>query len=217
MVDFNSNIIILGASGAGKGTQAKKLAAEYNLTHLEMGDILRKLAKDNSNLGRRINQYISQGKFLPDEVINEIVEAELQKIPKNKGIIFDGVPRTIGQAQFLDEILVKEGRKKLIVLDLWVSPEKLVYRLLNRKICDKCGKLYCPPTSLKQTDCECGGKLVRRSDDTEEVIKNRIVEFEKKTQELIDYYQKKGNLIKINGEPSIDQVWEEIQEALKKV
>jgi adenylate kinase len=216
MITPNSNIVLLGASGSGKGTQAEKLSQDFCLKHLEMGEILRALSRKDSSLGKKILEKVSSGQWVEDEQVNEIIEAKMKKIPKDQGIIFDGFPRTIGQAEFLEKEIRKDGRKKPLVIYLWVRPEKLIYRLLNRKVCDKCNRLFYPPQSLRKSKCDCGGKLVRREDDTEAVIKNRIKEYEEKTEKLISFYRKKGNLYKINGEPSIEEVWDELKRALSK-
>lgn len=216
MISPDTNVVLLGASGSGKGTQAEKLSQEFGWKHLEMGQILRELSKEDSPLGKKVNHKVSSGEWVQDELVNEIIEAEIKKVSKGIGIIFDGFPRTSAQAKFLKKILIQEKRKLPIVINLWVRSEKLVYRLLNRRICDKCSQLYYPPKSLNQKSCSCGGKLVRRDDDTEEIIKKRISEYEEKTEKLTDFYRKEGRLIKVNGEPDIKQVWDSLRDALSK-
>lgn len=215
---LTKNFIIIGPSGSGKGTQAEIIAKKYHLVHFIMGEALNKIIKENNEIGKKIDNDIKAGKWVPDNIINNIVKDHIEKIDHNQGIIFDGYPRTIEQAEYLDNILTQKGRSKALVINLNVSPKTVTYRLLNRKVCSNCKTLYHPPESLKETECiKCGGKLVKRQDDNEEAIQKRLSEYKEKTQKVINYYQKNNQVINIDGEPEIEKVANEIENNLKEI
>jgi adenylate kinase len=164
MISKNSNFIIIGPSGSGKGTQAEFVSQNFGgQRHLVTGELLREIASQETELGKKIKKTINYGKWVEDKVVNQVIRETLEKTDKNQGLILDGYPRAVEQAKYLDELLKKLDRFQPIVINLIVSPKSVVYRLLNRKICDKCGQLYHPPESLSETDCKkCGGKLTRR-------------------------------------------------------
>lgn len=219
MISKNSNFIIIGPSGSGKGTQAEFISQNFGgQKHLVMGELLRKIADQGTDLGKKIKETIIQGKWVEDKVVNQVIEETLKGIDKGKGIILDGYPRTVEQAKYLDGLLEKLDRSQPIVINLIVSPKSVVYRLLNRKVCDKCGQLYHPPESLSETKCKkCGGKLIRREDDTEEIIKKRLSEFREKAEDVIKYYREKGKVVDIDGEPTITEVSSQIKEKLENL
>jgi len=219
MISQNSNFIIIGPSGSGKGTQAEFISQNFGgQKHLVMGELLREIAGGETDLGKKIKKTINQGKWVEDKVVNQVIKETLEVIDKNKGVILDGYPRTVEQARYLDELFKRLDRTHPIVVNLIVLPKSVVYRLLNRKVCDKCGMLYHPPESLSETECKkCGGKLVRREDDTEEVIKKRLSEFHEKAKDVIEYYREKGKVVDIDGEPAISEVSSQIKKALEKI
>lgn len=219
MISKNSNFIIIGPSGSGKGTQAEFISQNFGgQKHLVMGELLREIAGQETDLGMKIKKTINCGKWVEDKLANQVIKEALEKIDETRGVILDGYPRTVEQAKYLDELLKKLDRGQLIVINLIVSPKSVVYRLLNRKVCDKCGQLYHPPESLERKKCKkCGGKLARREDDTEGVIKKRLSEFREKAKSVVEYYKKKGKVVDINGEPIIPEVSNQIKEKLKSL
>lgn len=219
MISKNSNFIIIGPSGSGKGTQAEFISKNFGgQKHLVAGELLREISDQENDLGKKIKKTINAGKWVEDELVNQVIKEVLSKLDKTEGVIIDGYPRTVEQAKYLDNLMSQLGRSQPIVVNLIVSPKSVVYRLINRKVCDKCGALYHPPQSLSETVCEkCGGKLVRRQDDTEEVIKKRLSEFAEKTKNVTDYYREEGKVIDIDGEPAIPKVSAQIKQKLENL
>ncbi len=220
MITKSTNFIVIGPSGSGKGTQAEFISQNFgSQKHLVMGELLREISGQENDLGRSIKATINQGKWVEDKLVNQVIYETIQKLKKDEGIILDGYPypRTVEQAKYLDGMFQKMDRSQPIVINLIVSPRSVVYRLINRRVCDKCNALYHPPESLSQNSCEkCGGKLIKREDDTEEVIKKRLSEFREKAEDVIDYYKKEGTVIDIDGEPPIPEVSAQIKEKLEK-
>lgn len=184
------NLIIFGAPGSGKGTYASRLRLKLNLEVVATGDIFREMMKNDTPLGRKVKGYVEKGLLVPDEITLEVLRQNLAKIPKGKGFILDGYPRTIEQAKALDGIAKIDAIIHLIV-PYWI----IIERLSSRRICKNCGAiynlLYLKPK--KDMICDkCGGTLYQREDDTPEVIKRRIEVYEKQTQPLLNYYKEKG-------------------------
>jgi adenylate kinase len=184
------NLIIFGAPGSGKGTYSSRLRLKLELEVVATGDIFREMMKNDTPLGRKVKGYVEKGLLVPDEVTLEVLRQNLAKIPKGKGFILDGYPRTIEQAKALDGIAKIDAIIHLIVPD-WI----IIERLSSRRICKDCGAiynlLYLKPK--KDMICDkCGGTLYQREDDTPEVIKRRIEVYEKQTQPLLNYYKEKG-------------------------
>lgn len=204
------NLILLGAPGAGKGTQAEQIAKEYKLPHISTGDIFRKNIKEGTPVGKKAKTYIDQGKLVPDEVVIELVQTRLAEPDCKKGYLLDGFPRTVPQAEALDKITNIE---KVINIDVDLS--KLLKRISGRRVCAKCAAGF-NVESYAKTDCDkCGGELIQRPDDTEETVKARLDVYRRETAPLIDYYQKKGVLTSVDGMKTIPEVFAEIQKALK--
>lgn len=217
MIKKNTNFIIIGPSGSGKSTQAEFIKKLYGQKHLVMGDLLREIENQETNLSREIKEKIQKGEWVSDEIVNQVIKDRISKEEKNQGLIIDGYPRTVSQAEYLEKIFANQRRNTPILININISEKSVVFRLLNRKVCDKCGKLYYPPKSLSQTNCDkCDGRLVRREDDTEKIIKKRLSEFSKKAKNVIDYYRNNGKVIDINGESEISEVSKEIKEKLEK-
>lgn len=198
-------IIMLGAPGSGKGTTAKLLAKKTNLPHISTGDMFREQIKNNTELGRLANSYISQGKLVPDEVTINIVKDRLNWEDTLNGVILDGFPRTIEQAKALDEILKEKGKNVDIVPELVIPDQIIVERILNRATCSnkECGAIY--NTKFKPSKVEgicdiCGSALSVRTDDTEEAIKTRLEVYRENSKNLIEYYKQKGVLVTITPE-----------------
>ncbi len=219
-------IIMLGAPGSGKGTTAKVLAKEANLPHISTGDMFREQIKKDTKLGKLANTYISKGQLVPDEVTIDIVKDRLSWEDSKNGVILDGFPRTLEQAKALDEILMEQGKKVNVVPELIVPDDVIIDRILNRATCSnkECGAIY--NTKFRPPKVEgicdiCGSALVIRTDDNEQTIKSRLEVYRKNAKDLIDYYQEKGVLFKIEPEdPTADnaseQVVEKILEIMKK-
>ena len=208
------NIIILGPSGSGKGTQAKLLAKKFNLEHLASGLILRKIAKENTSFGRKVNTIIhQQGKFVPYQWIVKLVRKEIKKINKNKGIVFDGFARKLPEIKELEKLLAKIGREIDYIFVIKITDKEALRRLSIRRCCSKCGHLFILGKTLKKGEkiCPiCGGKIYQRKDDTRLRILSRLREYKKETLPVIEYLKKKGKIIEINGEQSVEKVHKDI-------
>ena len=205
----NSRLIVMGPPGAGKGTQSQRIAEEFDLEHVETGDILRS-NKDMETEHGTPREYMEKGEYVPDEVVNAIVEEELSDAD---GFVLDGYPRTKVQVEFLDEITEID-----LVLYLAVSEETLVERLTNRRVCADCGSRYhlqFDPPEEEGTCEECGGELIQREDDKPEPIRTRIREYEDKTADLLDFYRSRDLLTEIDGEQPPDEVWADIEHEIE--
>lgn len=211
-------LILLGPPGAGKGTQAEGIKKEFNIPHISTGDIFRENIKNNTELGKKAQEYMNKGLLVPDELVVDLVKDRLSKNDCNKGFLLDGFPRTIEQAEALDKELKKMDKKLDKAININVSEEVLVERIVGRRICKDCKATYHvkfnPPQ--KEGICDkCGGKLYQRDDDKEETVQKRIKVYKEETQPLIDYYDKKGLILNINGEQEINKVLEDIINNLK--
>jgi len=212
-------LILLGAPGSGKGTQAGQISDMYSIPHISTGDIFRKNIKEGTELGRKAKEYIDKGLLVPDEVTNGIIEDRLADADCGKGFVLDGYPRTTAQAEMLDSVLDKLGVKADAALNIKVPDEDVIHRLSGRSMC-RCGETYHvdykPPK--KEGVCDkCGQELYVRDDDRPETVGERLKEYHNKTSPIIDYYGKAGILIDIDGTPMPDKVTELIMEILKKM
>ena len=197
------NIVMLGAPGSGKGTTAKILAKELNIPHISTGDMFREQIKNETELGKLANSYISKGQLVPDSVTIDIVKDRLMCEDAKNGVILDGFPRTLEQAKALDEMLKEMGREVNIVPEIIIPDDVIIARILNRATCSnkECGAIY--NTKFKPSKVEgicdvCGAKLVIRTDDNEETIKNRLEVYRTNSEELIKYYKDRNVLVKIS-------------------
>lgn len=196
---FRMKAVIFGPPGSGKGTYASRLQAKLGVDVIAMGDIFREIMKEDSALGRKVKEYVEKGLLVPDDVVIEVLKQRLAKVPKDKGFILDGFPRTIEQANALDKIV------KVDVVILLIVPEWIVVeRLSTRRICRKCSEVYNVRYLKPKVEgvCDkCGGELYQRSDDTAEVIKDRIKVYEKQTRPILQHYKKqKVKLIEFKTE-----------------
>lgn len=208
-----SALVLLGPPGSGKGTQAMQLARVMGLVHISTGDMLREAIKQGTPLGLKAKSFVDSGKLVPDEVVIELIRDKASK--SNGTLLFDGFPRNLAQAKLLDEIVVVKG-----VINLNISEKVILSRLTKRRTCKQCGAVYNLETNPPSTTCrcdKCGGELFQRSDDSEEVIRERLETYRNATMPLIDYYQKKGLLIDIDGEGSIEEVFERIRNAVSGI
>ena len=206
------NIILLGAPGAGKGTQATRISEKYGLPHISTGDIFRENIKRGTEIGLLAKSYTDQGKLVPDEVTCKIVEGRLEAEDCKKGYLLDGFPRNLFQAQQLDTFSKVDA-----VINIGVDLSLLMGRLCGRRVCKSCGESYHVDFLGGKTTCEkCGGELYQRKDDNEETVGNRLKVYTEQTAPLIDHYAKKGILLDIDGVGTIDEVFARICAALDK-
>lgn len=213
-------IIMLGAPGTGKGTVSGLLTQKLNAPQVSTGDIFRKNMEEKTELGKLAESYISKGQLVPDDVTIKIVEDRLQKEDVKEGIILDGFPRTVKQAEELDKILEKQGRKVDLAVNL-VTPEKeLIERIVNRRVCPNCKSIYNivmhPPKEENICD-KCGTKLVQRKDDNAETFKKRLDTYFEETSPLVEYYEKKGNLYNATVSQSINKLGKDVAEDILKM
>ncbi len=204
-------VVFLGPPGAGKGTQCKILADRYKLNHLSSGDILRRERQQKTELGQKAQKYMDSGQLVPDDLIVAMMSKEITGDSGNNsaGVILDGFPRTIRQAQELDKALAEAGKNVDAVLNLQVDDEKLENRITGRRSCSKCGTAYHITFNKPKQDGICdkdGAELVQRSDDTAEVVRNRIQTYHEQTAPLVTYYQEKGKIHSIDGNGAIENV-----------
>lgn len=203
------NIILLGAPGSGKGTQAAKLVEHYGLAHISTGDMLRDAVSKKTPLGLEAQGYMNAGDLVPDEVVIGLIKDRLDAPDTEKGFILDGFPRTTSQAIALDEQLAELSRSINVAIAIDVNPEVIVARISCRRHCPACGHIT---TTAEGEFCKiCGCKLVQREDDKEDVIRKRLEVYQTNTAPLIDYYRGKGVLSTIDGDRPIDDVWTEVQ------
>ena len=209
--------ILLGPPGAGKGTQAVKIVEKYGVPHISTGDIFRENIKKGTELGNKAQEYMNRGELVPDDLLIEIATTRLLEDDCKNGFLLDGFPRTVYQAEKLDEFLAAHGSKIDKVLDIAVEKEELITRLTGRRVCKACGASYhvvnIPPKTEGVCDI-CGGELVQRADDNIETVTNRIDVYEAQTKPLVDYYEKAGNIAHIDGRSGLDNVFADIVKAL---
>lgn len=214
------NLILLGAPGAGKGTQAKIITDNFKIPQISTGDMLREAVAKGTELGKKAKEFMNQGKLVPDEVVIGIVKERLKQKDCENGFILDGFPRTIAQAEALDRIMAEFGKRIDAVININVPEEEVVRRIVNRRICKKCGAIYHliydPPKKSGICD-KCGGELYQRDDDKEAIVRERFGIYKKNTEPLIDYYKKKGILYDVDGTKDIEKVKAEILSILKKI
>ena len=209
--------ILLGPPGAGKGTQAAKIIEKYNIPHISTGDIFRENIKKGTELGKKAQEYMNRGELVPDDLVIEIATTRLLEDNCKDGFLLDGFPRTVYQAEKLDEFLAAHGSKIDKVIDIEVGTEELMERLTGRRVCKSCGASYhkvnIPPK--KEGVCDvCGGELSQRADDNAETVANRIEVYEAQTMPLVEYYEKAGNIAHIDGATGLDNVFADIVKAL---
>ena len=207
------NIILFGAPGAGKGTQAVELVNKYKLTHISTGDMFRNAIKNQTEMGILANSYITKGQLVPDEVTVGLVKERLAQEDCKNGFILDGFPRTLSQAECLDQICSELNIKLDYVIDIEVSTEDIIERLSGRRVCKSCGASYHITLNKPTVEgvCDiCGGELYTRKDDNKESVAVRIYTYQDQTTPLINYYKNKGILLEINGQQDINDVFKEI-------
>ncbi len=210
-------IIMLGAPGAGKGTQAKKIAAKYDIPHISTGDIFRANIKNGTELGNKAKTYMDQGFLVPDELVVDLVVDRVKQDDCKNGYVLDGFPRTIPQAEALDKALAAIGEKMDYAIDVDVPDENIVHRMSGRRACVGCGATYhleYAPTKTEGICDACGKELILRDDDKPETVKKRLGVYHEQTQPLIDYYTNAGILRTVDGTVDINDVFQTIVDIL---
>lgn len=206
-------IVLLGPPGAGKGTQAVKIAAKYQIPQISTGDIFRANVKQGTPLGLKAKEYMDKGALVPDELVCDLVEDRVQKEDCANGYILDGFPRTVFQAEHFAEFLKKNDAKLDVVLNIEIAEDVLLPRMIGRRVCRQCGQPYhvvtMPPK--KEGICDkCGGEVYQRADDCEETVLNRFKVYQDQTSPLIEYYTGTGEIANVNGDQPLEAVFDQI-------
>lgn len=212
------NVILLGPPGAGKGTQAESIIQRYKIPHISTGDIFRAAIKEGAPLGVKAKAYLDSGQLVPDEIVVGIVAERLQQNDCRNGFLLDGFPRTIPQADALEDFLNGVNRKIIAVINIEVDSETLMVRLTGRRVCRNCGAVYHIQNKREKTSgiCDqCGGPIYQRDDDLPETVKKRLLVYQSQTEPLIEYYRKKGLLESFDGQEPIAVLFQNICEALE--
>lgn len=211
-------LVLLGAPGAGKGTQAVILSEKLNIPHISTGDIFRNNIKNKTELGKKAEEYITKGLLVPDEITVDLMKDRLKEDDCKNGFILDGFPRNIAQAEALDKYLNEMGVKLDCALNIHVDDEEIIERISGRRVCQNCGKSYHvkynPPAVNGECD-DCKSKLIQRDDDKEETVIKRLETYHKQTEPLIEYYQKKGLLKTVIGQEKVEDTTREVMKALE--
>ncbi|WP_180542811.1 adenylate kinase [Staphylococcus haemolyticus] len=214
------NIILMGLPGAGKGTQASEIVKKFPIPHISTGDMFRKAIKDETDLGKEAKSYMDRGELVPDEVTVGIVKERISEDDAKKGFLLDGFPRTIDQAEALNDIMSGLGRNTDAVINIEVPEEELMNRLTGRRICEKCGTTYHLVFNPPKVDGICdidGGKLYQREDDNPETVSNRLNVNVKQSKPILEYYNEKGVLKNIDGAKDIDDVTKDVIDILDQL
>ncbi|MBV7508830.1 adenylate kinase [Bacillus sp. sid0103] len=211
------NLVLMGLPGAGKGTQAERIVEQYGIPHISTGDMFRTAMKEGTELGLQAKSFMDQGELVPDEVTIGIVRERLSKDDCQKGFLLDGFPRTVPQAEALENLLVDLDKKIDYVINITVDKELLMERLTGRRICKECGSTYHlvfnPPKQEGVCD-RCGGELYQRADDNAETVQNRLDVNIKQQEPLLNFYENKGYLRTLDGQQDINKVFTDIEQLL---
>jgi len=210
-------LLLFGAPGVGKGTQAKLLSTKFNIPHISTGEILRQAVKDENELGKKAQEIMNRGDLVPDDIMIGIIKYRLNKNDCNSGFILDGFPRTEKQAQALDNLLHEMDRGHIKLIHIYAEEEEIIKRLNNRRACKECGQIF-TLNEIKDKDscpnCVAKNSFYLRDDDKEEVIRKRMEVFKETTEPVLKYYQSKGKVVSVNGLGSVEEVNKEILKAL---
>jgi adenylate kinase len=211
-------MVLLGAPGSGKGTQAVRLARSLQIVHISTGDIFRQAIQENTELGKKAKEFMNQGYLVPDDIVLNIIQERITKPDCQAGFIFDGFPRTLPQAEGLDSLLEKLSTPLKMVICLEIPLEKIIERLSSRRVCQKCGQDFNlignpPPADLIHPGC--GGRIVQRDDDLPETIKKRLEVYQKQTKPLKQYYRNKKLLFEVDGFGTVDVVFSRMKKVVE--
>lgn len=214
-------IIMLGAPGTGKGTVASILTGKLNIPQVSTGDIFRKHIKEKTELGKLAESYISKGELVPDDVTIGLIENRMEEPDVQNGIILDGFPRTVKQAEELDKLLAQKGKKVDMVINLTTPEDEIVERIVNRRICSNsdCKTVYnlvLNPPKVEGICDKCGSELIQRKDDTIETVKSRLDSYFKQTSPLVEYYEKQGNLYSALVSKTVNKLGKDVAEDVMK-
>jgi adenylate kinase len=214
------NIVILGPQGSGKGTQSEMVAQKYDAEHFDTGKLLRQVSKSDTPLGKEIHEIVIEKKELvPSRILKEILHLRLNDLQREQSIVFDGVPRNMEQASYFEEVLLEFGRKLDKVFFINISEKESIKRISKRWICQKCRKIMIMGKDIKKEKeaCPaCGGEISQRADDTPEGVKKRLHIYQEETLPVLDFFRKENLLTEINGEQSIEKVFEDIIKVVEK-
>lgn len=211
-------IVLLGPPGAGKGTQARRVSAEFGYPAISTGDILREAIRNGTGLGKQAQRYMDSGALVPDDLVDAIVKARLMRDDCAQGFLLDGYPRTIHQAKSLEKLLAKE-KTKILVIGIQLGHDLLAARLAGRWTCPNCGKLFNASSNPSSAGDRCDGcntPLVLRTDDSAEVVEERLQVYLQETKPVIDYFKERGLYVEVDGGRSVDEVYAAISEAIRK-
>lgn len=212
-------LVLLGAPGAGKGTQAARISRAYGIAHISTGDILREAVSQGTELGLAAQSYMSKGELVPDDVVIGIVNDRISQADCANGFLLDGFPRTVVQAQALDKVLDERGWPLDKVVSLEVDEAEVVRRLSSRRVCAQCGAIAAPSGNSSGADecVTCGGEMITRDDDRPEAVRRRLEVYRKQTEPLIEHYENAGILMPISAVATVDEVFDRIKAALDTV
>jgi adenylate kinase len=215
--ELNRAVILLGPPGAGKGTQAKKLAAKFSVPHLSTGDMLREHVSQGTPLGVKAKPIMERGELVPDSLVLKIVAARIERPDCSHGFVFDGFPRTVAQAQYLGELLKQHGFRRPFVIHLVVDTALILRRITGRRMCKTGGEIYNLYERPPKTEGHCdndGGELLQRPDDREEIVAPRLQAYHKQTEPLVAYYRRLGLLHEVDASKSVEEVEQQILKTL---
>lgn len=214
------NILIMGGPGAGKGTMSAKIVEKYNVNHISTGDIFRSEIGNGTELGLLAKSYMDKGLLVPDEVVNNMVKSYLENLTdKKNGFLLDGYPRTLDQAKAFDTLSKGSDLEINVVIAMEIGFDELAGRVTGRRLCKDCGEIYhmtSHPSKVEGKCDKCGGELYQRKDDTIESLSVRLEEYANQTQPVLDFYEEKGLVQRINASQPIENVWADTQKALEK-
>ena len=211
-------LILLGAPGAGKGTQAKEVARVYDVPHLSTGDMFREHVAKGTELGRRAKPIMDSGKLVPDEIVLGMVEERVARADCASGFVLDGFPRTLPQAERLEEILSCLPLRRALAVNLAVDEEAVVQRIASRRTCKACGAIYGGGATRTAGRCDvCDGELMQRPDDREEVVRQRLTTYHEQTRPVIEFYRRRGQLLELDGSKDIATVRHELLGLLERL
>jgi len=212
-------LLLIGAPGAGKGTQAVRLAEHFGITHISSGDLLRKHVEDETPFGVQIKEFVSRGDLVPDQMVLDMLRKPIVEASARGGYVLDGFPRTVAQAEALDGLLRRRGQDLDRVVFFDVPRDELIRRLTGRRVCRQCGAAFhlvsAPPKAAGRCD-QCGGALYQREDDAEATVARRLDVYQTQTAPLLDYYRRRGLLVQVAGEGPVEEVADRIRRAVKE-